>query len=316
MPKNKGWFRFYDRAIDNPDIIALDSETYRLLTSLWVIASTEGNNGSISHSAETLQIRLGRWTKEALEKMLLTLINGDLLQKISEIKYKIPRWEIHQYGYKSRIPRQRKTRGWDNLEQKEREANGKLTVNQREANGKVDTDTDTDKTPFAVSDEKPIAQPIPLPLKIEFSSKDKEFKNILPEDKEKWSKAYPALNVNQELLAMEVWVMANPKNRKSNWHKFIAGWLSRSQDRAPGTKKITWKDIEAREKELERKKREDNKPIPALAPTVKEIKTGQTMKYEKKVEDCTNPKKAECKSPYCAATCRFRGKLGGVANLA
>lgn len=136
----------------------------------------------------------------------------------------------------------------------------------RSAHTDTDTDTDTNKTTFAVSDKKPIAQP--LPPKIEF--KDKEFKNISAEDKEKWSKAYPALNINQELLKMEVWVIANPKNRKSNWRRFIANWLSGSQDKAPATKRITYDEIKARERELARQKQEYNKPIPKLAPVIAE----------------------------------------------
>ena len=43
---------------------------------------------------------------------------------------------------------------------------------------------------------------------------------------------YPAINVTQELLSMEAWLMANPKNRKSNYERFITNWLRRTQDKA------------------------------------------------------------------------------------
>ena len=56
-----------------------------------------------------------------------------------------------------------------------------------------------------------------------------------PEDTDMiaWAKAYPAVDVFQELRAMESWLDANPKKRKTKVgiKKFVNGWLSRSQDR-------------------------------------------------------------------------------------
>lgn len=59
---------------------------------------------------------------------------------------------------------------------------------------------------------------------------------------------------------------------------------------------------------VEKKKREDNKPIIPLASIVQEVMEAKREKYDRKAEDCTNPKKAECQSLYCPSTCRFRGK--------
>jgi hypothetical protein len=56
-----------------------------------------------------------------------------------------------------------------------------------------------------------------------------------PEDTDMiaWSKAYPAVDVFQELRAMESWLDANPKKRKTKAgiKRFVNSWLSRSQDR-------------------------------------------------------------------------------------
>ncbi|HIR26556.1 MAG TPA: phage replisome organizer N-terminal domain-containing protein [Candidatus Choladousia intestinigallinarum] len=47
--------------------------------------------------------------------------------------------------------------------------------------------------------------------------------------------SYPAVDVEQEIREMREWIDANPKNRKTprGIKRFITGWLSREQDRAP-----------------------------------------------------------------------------------
>ncbi len=48
-----------------------------------------------------------------------------------------------------------------------------------------------------------------------------------------WVKAYPAVDVNVELVAASAWLLANTKNQKSNYARFLGNWLTRAQDRAP-----------------------------------------------------------------------------------
>jgi len=47
-----------------------------------------------------------------------------------------------------------------------------------------------------------------------------------------WQRAYPAVNVHQELAAMESWLDANPSRRKTKGgiKRFINSWLSRAQN--------------------------------------------------------------------------------------
>tara|TARA_R110002153_G_scaffold54235_1_gene150679 strand:+ start:388 stop:801 length:414 start_codon:yes stop_codon:yes gene_type:complete len=56
-----------------------------------------------------------------------------------------------------------------------------------------------------------------------------------PEDTDMiaWAKTYPAVDVFQELRAMESWLDANPKKRKTKVgiKRFVNSWLARSQDR-------------------------------------------------------------------------------------
>jgi len=48
----------------------------------------------------------------------------------------------------------------------------------------------------------------------------------------KWLEAYPAVSVKHELSSASAWLMANPKNQKSNYARFLTNWLTRAQDKA------------------------------------------------------------------------------------
>jgi uncharacterized protein YdaU (DUF1376 family) len=47
-----------------------------------------------------------------------------------------------------------------------------------------------------------------------------------------WDRAYPAVNIDGELAKAAAWIIANPKNRKSNYARFLTNWLTRAQDNA------------------------------------------------------------------------------------
>jgi phage replication O-like protein O len=48
-----------------------------------------------------------------------------------------------------------------------------------------------------------------------------------------WEQAYPALSLEAELSKAAAWIIANPKNKKSNYARFLTNWLTRAQDSAP-----------------------------------------------------------------------------------
>lgn len=48
-----------------------------------------------------------------------------------------------------------------------------------------------------------------------------------------WRGAYPALSLDVELSKASAWLIANPKNAKSNYGRFLTNWLTKAQDRAP-----------------------------------------------------------------------------------
>jgi len=109
MPKNKNWFRVYDRMIYSPQIIELSDSEFRLLVSLWCLASSHGDvEGSIPYSIPALKrLTMPDKKEEEIETMLNKLIDLDLLY-IEEGVLKVSRWKIHQYEYESRTPEYQK----------------------------------------------------------------------------------------------------------------------------------------------------------------------------------------------------------------
>jgi hypothetical protein len=58
------------------------------------------------------------------------------------------------------------------------------------------------------------------------------FEEITSELHQKWRIAYPALNIDRQLAAMDQWLRNNPKKAvKKNWGRFVTNWLERKQER-------------------------------------------------------------------------------------
>lgn len=43
-----------------------------------------------------------------------------------------------------------------------------------------------------------------------------------------WEQAYAPLDVRMELVKMKLWLEANPKRRKRQYHRFVVNWLNRA----------------------------------------------------------------------------------------
>lgn len=91
-----------------------------------------------------------------------------------------------------------------------------------------DLDSDSEK-----KEAKASSSPKPKSAPVMFDFETGDFSGISETRIEKWKAAYPAINVQQEITKSAEWLIANPKNRKSNYPKFINGWLCRAQDKAP-----------------------------------------------------------------------------------
>ena len=54
---------------------------------------------------------------------------------------------------------------------------------------------------------------------------------ITDADRDAWATAYPAATLTTELAKAGEWLKANPtKAKRTNWRKFLTGWLTRCQD--------------------------------------------------------------------------------------
>lgn len=107
MPRNKRWFRFYNRMIDSPQVLELSDSEFRLLVSLWCLASEAGEKGAVNYTTSALRRRvMPHCTEEELLEMIAHLKQLDLLAG-EDGSYEIPRWEKHQYEFASRIPENR-----------------------------------------------------------------------------------------------------------------------------------------------------------------------------------------------------------------
>lgn len=77
--------------------------------------------------------------------------------------------------------------------------------------------------------------------KIEFNFETGSFDGPLCDHFGRWTAAFPAVQVDAEVLRAGAWLLANPKNKKSNYLAFLTNWLSRAQDRArPGQTQNTF----------------------------------------------------------------------------
>ena len=105
------------------------------------------------------------------------------------------------------------------------ECNESVTKAYQESSENVTTETETETETENTSAEKP-KKPI-------FNFDTGEFENLDEVIIQKWQEAYPAVDVYQEIKQATAWLMSNPKNRKSDYRRFLNNWLSRAQDRAP-----------------------------------------------------------------------------------
>jgi len=155
MSRNTGWFRFYDRMIDSPQVLELSDSEFRLLVSIWCLASEQEERGTVPFTARALQRRaLPDRGVSDIEEMLAHLIELDLLQ-LAEHGYVVPRWEMHQYDYGSWTPEARREQ-----KRKERQAQREQSQECRNdvaSSRKTDTDAEGEtETETDLSDGKDI----------------------------------------------------------------------------------------------------------------------------------------------------------------
>ena len=92
---------------------------------------------------------------------------------------------------------------------------------------------------------------------------DSGFSGITDKDRREWAAAFPACDLDRQLAAAHVWLVANPeKAKKSNWPAFITRWLTKSQDRG-GDMHHAGSTATGREPQHRAEKRDREHPEPA-----------------------------------------------------
>lgn len=106
MSQNTGWFRFYDRMIDSPQVLELNDTEFRLLVSAWCLASAAETRGTLPFSARAIQRRvLPDHSVDEVQQMLTHLTELHLITSLSDgCGYVIENWDKHQYKYPSLTP--------------------------------------------------------------------------------------------------------------------------------------------------------------------------------------------------------------------
>lgn len=96
------------------------------------------------------------------------------------------------------------------------------------------TDTKTDKKKEYSSDSQSSPE---HPADFSFSSSSGSFEGITDDDVAAWRTAYPDIDINQEIVRAEQWLLSNPsKANKKLWRKFLVGWFTRANEKAENRK--------------------------------------------------------------------------------
>lgn len=70
---------------------------------------------------------------------------------------------------------------------------------------------------------------------ISFNEEENKF-SVSEQKMQIWREAFPAIDIDQQIKAAGSWLIDNPKNKKSNYARFLNNWFTKSQDRAPSSK--------------------------------------------------------------------------------
>jgi uncharacterized protein YdaU (DUF1376 family) len=137
--------------------------------------------------------------------------------------------EIKKYAETCAINREKGIKSQKARKQANIRFNNGSTAAQPNVNEvEVEVEVEKDLKPICSEPKKTTAPSI---AKIYFDFTEKSFKNITDSDKSAWAAAYPAVNVETELLRMAEWLLSNPDKKKKQYRRFITNWLSRKQER-------------------------------------------------------------------------------------
>jgi hypothetical protein len=99
-----------------------------------------------------------------------------------------------------------------------------------ERRGEEKREEDIPATPVPTS-KPPKASRSPAKPRVHWDC-ESGWQDITDADRQEWAAAFPGAVLDQELAKATAWLKANPtKARRSNWRRFLVGWLQRCQDK-------------------------------------------------------------------------------------
>ena len=213
------WIKLYRELLDDPEYHALEPSAAKLLPLLWLIASEK--DGELPAS-DVLAFRV-RLASDALARCLGCLKHWlEGIPEGSAVQHDMapgpPNASVVLATCKQpATPETEKSRV-------ETEAEGPTSGPESDHRGSSD---------FALTPEpedKPKAADAQSRLCL--NRETWQWENIKRQDIEAWHLAYPAVDIEGELLRAIQWVKAaGAKGHKSNWGRFLSSWFSRRQDR-------------------------------------------------------------------------------------
>lgn len=202
------WFRLYAEFATDPKVQMMSEVMQRRFIMLLCARC----NGNVTLQDEEVTFLL-RISNEEWQETKRVFIAKNFIDEANNLLH----WDKRQF--RSDSSRERVSRHREN---KKQECN--VTVTPPEQNR---TDTDKKKEDSLRSSSSARSK------KISFDFDAGSFSKIPESERLLWQTAYPALSIDQEISKAAAWLMANPKNKKSNYERFLVNWFAKSQDRAP-----------------------------------------------------------------------------------
>lgn len=222
MADNKRWFKVWTTLLIDKINEDISFAEIGIFTLLGCLIAQKGDNGNCIVSKRLFKTL---FDDEKLPEKMMRIFNVKIgVNDNDTISVSLLNWHKYQKdstGYE-RLKR------WRNKQNETADDNGDKIRKDKIRKDKIRQYKKKKKTPFVSSD------------KIAFDSSSFRFINLNGK-KDLFKEKYPAIDIDAEIRKIEGWLMANPKNKKSNYERFINNWLSRAQDKtSPGEVRRSW----------------------------------------------------------------------------
>ncbi len=206
MSDQKKWFKVWNSILTDPSFLDLPIEQIGRWTLLGALISLHGENGQItlSHDALCKLLRVQNDNGLMLPNVAFKRDESDN-GMITVIMKNWLKYQLDSTGYE-RLKKFRKS--------KMITVQDKTKIRLREDNTKS---REEKKILYASEDYSELAK--------------NQIEYYLNTKRDFYSKAYPGISLDQETQKAIAWVISNPKNRKTDFQRYLNGWLSRAQNK-------------------------------------------------------------------------------------